>query len=213
MALTLDQARTSPSPVTEASVCRHRRGDWSVDQKKRFWSYARSCVGGEHWVAAERFNYLKDDANKRARELRQTDSNYRERQNALRRRPENRARQNSLAVARYWGDLEYKRCKIQSALRWAQSYPEKRAARENRRRARKEGAVPKNQTPEDSAIIASIYSQAQRVSKCLGVTMHVDHILPLSKGGGHQPSNLQVLPKTTNLRKSDKLDFQLQFAF
>jgi 5-methylcytosine-specific restriction endonuclease McrA len=213
MALTLDQARISPSLPTEASACRHRRGDWSVDQTKRFWSYASSCVGGEHWVPAERFAYLKHDANKRVRELRQTDSNYRERQNAIRRRPESRARQNYLAMARYWGDPEYKRSKIQSALRWASSYPEKRATRENRRRARKEGAVPKNQTPEDSAIIASIYSQAQRVSKCLGVTMHVDHILPLSKGGVHQPSNLQVLPKTTNLRKSDKLDFQLQFAF
>ena len=72
--------------------------------------------------------------------------------------------------------------------------------------------MPKNQTLEDSAIVSSIYGQAQRVSKCLGVTMHVDHILPLSKGGVHEASNLQIIPKTINLRKSDKLDFQLQFA-
>lgn len=211
MALTLDQDNLDISEAFSASNVR-LRGDWNLDRTKRFWSYANSCVDGEYWVSPDRFTYLKEDANRRVRELRRTNSGYRERQNALRRTPESRERQNFLSQAKYWASPQYRLNKIQAALRWAQAYPEKRAARENRRRAREEGAVPKNQTLEDSAIVSSIYGQAQRVSKCLGVTMHVDHILPLSKGGVHEASNLQIIPKTINLRKSDKLDFQLQFA-
>lgn len=34
---------------------------------------------------------------------------------------------------------------------------------------------------------------------------HIDHIIPISKGGHSEPSNLQVLCRTCNLSKSDKL--------
>lgn len=33
---------------------------------------------------------------------------------------------------------------------------------------------------------------------------HVDHIMPIAKGGAHEPRNLQLLCKTCNLRKSAK---------
>lgn len=34
---------------------------------------------------------------------------------------------------------------------------------------------------------------------------HIDHIVPISKGGNSEPSNLQVLCRTCNLSKQDKL--------
>ena len=38
---------------------------------------------------------------------------------------------------------------------------------------------------------------------------HIDHIIPISKGGNSEPSNLQILCRTCNLTKSDKLVLQL----
>jgi 5-methylcytosine-specific restriction endonuclease McrA len=52
--------------------------------------------------------------------------------------------------------------------------------------------------------------------KCCGVRVHdetrndelkahIDHIVPISKGGNSEPNNLQVLCRTCNLTKSDKI--------
>jgi len=43
------------------------------------------------------------------------------------------------------------------------------------------------------------------ITKQTGVTMHVDHIIPLAKGGLHHPLNLQIIPAIDNLEKSDKM--------
>lgn len=68
---------------------------------------------------------------------------------------------------------------------------------------------------EDRAAVRAIYALAvvteQIVSRCpvfdlpeLGKKLHVDHIVPLSKGGGHVASNLQILPSGLNMRKGTK---------
>ena len=51
--------------------------------------------------------------------------------------------------------------------------------------------------------ISTIYEANQRISECLGVAFHVDHIKPLSKGGEHAPENLQIVPAKWNLSKSN----------
>jgi hypothetical protein len=67
-------------------------------------------------------------------------------------------------------------------------------------------------TEEQKGIMATIYGLSSRVSKCLGIKHHVDHIVPLKpkKGSGiapgwHEPSNLQVLPARINLSKHNRL--------
>lgn len=41
-------------------------------------------------------------------------------------------------------------------------------------------------------------------SMSLGEKFHVDHIVPISRGGKHCASNLQVIPAIDNLRKGNK---------
>lgn len=65
--------------------------------------------------------------------------------------------------------------------------------------------------PDDPAIRA-IYAEATRIEALiqpcpvfdlpeLGKKIHVDHVIPLSKGGKHAASNLQLLPIGLNMRK------------
>ena len=52
--------------------------------------------------------------------------------------------------------------------------------------------------------IRSIYQQVPVLQDLLGIELHVDHIKPIAAGGSHHPSNLQIVPKEINARKSDK---------
>ena len=63
-------------------------------------------------------------------------------------------------------------------------------------RARRTG---RNQNPETNIF----WEASRRISECLGIQFHVDHIIPLSKGGKHAPHNLQIVPAKWNLSKSN----------
>ena len=52
------------------------------------------------------------------------------------------------------------------------------------------------------------YQDARRLSKETGIKYHVDHIIPLAKGGPHLPWNLQVITKDENLSKGAKIWFR-----
>jgi 5-methylcytosine-specific restriction endonuclease McrA len=70
--------------------------------------------------------------------------------------------------------------------------------------AMRRAEFPENLTEEEKEEVLKIYSESKRLTKESGVKHHVDHIKPLSKGGRHHPSNLQILTAEENLRKSDK---------
>ena len=67
-----------------------------------------------------------------------------------------------------------------------------------KRRALKLQQTP-NLTGADTVAIKIIYTLARATNK------HVDHIIPLAKGGLHHPMNLQVLSAKDNLEKSDSV--------
>jgi 5-methylcytosine-specific restriction endonuclease McrA len=61
----------------------------------------------------------------------------------------------------------------------------------------------KTLTPKDAdkKLIQSFYDQAKEMAKLTGIRHEVDHIIPISKGGLHHQSNLQVLVWTENRKK------------
>lgn len=49
------------------------------------------------------------------------------------------------------------------------------------------------------------YEDARRLTRETGVEHHVDHVIPLAKGGPHLPWNLQVITKDENLSKGARI--------
>ena len=78
----------------------------------------------------------------------------------------------------------------------------------NARRRRHREATPAWLTKDQRDHIKQLYLKAQELTKLSGVQYEVDHIIPLlneSVCGLHVPWNLQVLPKSENLKKSNKI--------
>ena len=93
--------------------------------------------------------------------------------------------------------------------RWIKKNPHRACEFTNRRRAREQNAtlmISKNQ----QNILSCFYEVRDRVSNCLGIPHHVDHVIPLSRGGYHIHTNLQVIPASINVRKHAKLPHELQ---
>ena len=53
--------------------------------------------------------------------------------------------------------------------------------------------------------IRNIYKKCKEISESTGISHHVDHIFPVSQGGIHHPSNLQILTAKANLSKGAKI--------
>jgi hypothetical protein len=59
-------------------------------------------------------------------------------------------------------------------------------------------------TQDEKLLLKRFYEWRVRVQKKLGIKFNVDHIIPLSVGGTHHPSNLQVVPAKWNRRKHNR---------
>ena len=62
----------------------------------------------------------------------------------------------------------------------------------------------KNLSELDIFVLSEAISLAKLREKMLGIKWHVDHIIPVSKGGASNYDNIQVVPALWNRQKSNK---------
>lgn len=158
------------------------RGARAIAEKARYWKD----------VASSR-SYQRDYRNENIERVREKEASQREK---------HRERKNEYARDRYQNDRDAVR---EASRKWAQNNKASVAARTARRRARKLQA-----TPEwvDHRAIASFYEKARQISIETGIPHEVDHIHPLQGEnfcGLHVPWNLQILTKSENSRKKNRL--------
>lgn len=94
----------------------------------------------------------------------------------------------------------------QQARDFRKNNPDKHNALNARTRASKLQALPKWLNEDDKWMMKEAYSLAQLRTRLFGFMWHVDHIVPLrgkNVCGLHVPWNLQVIPATENLSKSN----------
>ena len=90
-----------------------------------------------------------------------------------------------------------------ASKRWHRAHPDRKNADTSARRKRVRQRMPPWIIP---SAMKCFYEQAQRVSLCLSIAHHVDHIIPLrgkTVSGLHVPWNLQVISATKNMRKQN----------
>lgn len=92
--------------------------------------------------------------------------------------------------------------------KYKQENPELYRALVNFRRKRFRDATPKWLTKEDRRAIRRLYMDAATATRVTGVPYVVDHYIPLNGDtvcGLHVPSNLKIMTREENLRKSNLL--------
>ena len=162
------------------------RGDGMV-----FWAYSKNSIEGCHWVTKEKFEEKKRKLVENMRLWRKKN-------------PEKPKEQ-----CRKWREKnreEHRR----RAREWSKNNPEKRKVIMNKCTSKRRALQNKIYIELDSLkkeFIHQIYEMSVRISKCLGIKHHVDHIIPIEKGGHHSPDNLRVLPAYWNRVKGSSLNF------
>lgn len=172
--------------MKDGSIRKHLNGDIKKSDKMVFYAYRfRNGKYEENWRGAESFQKsLKHDA--------EAGRIYRK-QNVEKVKKCNRR----------W--VENNRFKYNAiSNRWVKKNPDRTVEFASRRRARETNACVMLHRDQQK-IIASIYGCSRRLTKCLGINHHVDHIIPISRGGFHVHTNMQVIPASINCKKHNKL--------
>ncbi len=111
-------------------------------------------------------------------------------------------------VAEYARTEKGKKVLSASGKRWRYENKEKAQLNSHnyyaQRRSRSDGSVT-------TEAIKELFSKQAGVCAITGISIasgyHIDHIIPISKGGQHTISNIQLVLPTVNLQKKDRLNF------
>lgn len=217
-----------------APSSRLKRGD-TRDDGRVFWSYNRDSRNGERWYSSDRFTLEMRRLQERQRATKEAKREYdrvrrltkleaireydriRYATNPLPKQIASRKRYtDNPKAARARNKVWTSRNKERVSAWWREYYkqkPEKFSVQRARRRAVAAGAYSKA-SPDERALIESLYATSRRLTQITGEPHEVDHILPLSPPEGfpkgtHTSNNLQVLPKELNRSKGNNPLFLL----
>ena len=118
----------------------------------------------------------------------------------------NKEKQRAL-VKEYYANNKEKAIACKKA--WREANKDKISVHAANRRALKFRATIRL-TELDKFVIEEIYNLARIRTEQTGFDWHVDHNKPLTKGGLHKPTNLQVVPATWNLAKGNRSEDKWQ---
>ena len=94
---------------------------------------------------------------------------------------------------------------------WALNNPDKKRAKHSLRRARVK-KVNDIKTLADRKQLVDLFKQALKREEETGYGWHVDHTIPITKGGRHCLTNLQVVPASWNLSKGNRHERKFVYA-
>lgn len=123
------------------------------------------------------------------------------------RQQQGKAKRNEKSRARYHANPTQR---VRANKKWCAENKPKRAFLSAQHRALKQ-----KQTPTLSGVEKQHIIDCYKVARAFGndkngnACMHVDHIVPVSMGGLHEHSNLQIIPAKVNQTKGDKLNFNI----
>lgn len=111
-------------------------------------------------------------------------------------------RERELERNKKWRSLNLEKSRA-ICRQWAKDNPLAMRAIVAKRRALLRGATGKYTKPDVLYLLKSQEGICAACS-CALSSYHVDHIIPLSRGGSNGPDNIQLLCPTCNRRKSDR---------
>ncbi|MFL9943721.1 HNH endonuclease [Paraburkholderia graminis] len=101
----------------------------------------------------------------------------------------------------YWRNAESQR---EYTKAWREANPVMRRSYESTRRARQKQSGGKYTKKQIDALMFLQKCKCASCRNSLKEAFHIDHVMPLSKGGSNDISNIQLLCPDCNRRKSDK---------
>jgi hypothetical protein len=111
-----------------------------------------------------------------------------------------------LKIRKDWRD-KHKDRKRELGIAWRKKNPSMSAEYRAYYRQLRKDAIPEHliDCETEKKRVRDIYKLCTLISKATGITHHVDHMWPVSKGGPHWSGNLQIIPAHDNLCKSATL--------
>lgn len=195
-----------PRISSVCKVCHNLKvREWQAENKDKVRAYVRKSCKKAYDAAPDKYrkkSSINRLNNPEAHKLR-VQKSYLKKQINLDEAEILRRRKNAAA----WRDAN--REKARDNVRSSRiKYPQRHANYQSMRRANKNQATPKWLSPIQLAQLQEFYDISSAISMQTGIAHHVDHICPLNGEfvkGLHVPWNLQVLPASENIRKSNSL--------